>query len=239
MVKFLRVRGWPSEYLFNIDYPSKDMPNVLAAESYLSPAIGNLLRQAERACQAASENCRKFEQVDIVAHSMGAVSSRWYATQMHPERVRTWISLVGANHGSASNCPGPPESGKRDLCPAYAQSMAENPVQFALNGGPGPDVDESPFGIGQDSPGVRRVSPDSTRKILYLTLRVKNDRFVHPESSPMLDGAGGSSPFVTSGMNVTETAPGNYLVTIPMDHDGLPTTRLAARFVEAALLAAR
>lgn len=235
MLDRLVVRGWPKEYLYKVDLVDKDMSNVLAAESQLAPEIEAFLDTVRAVCADRMNSCPNFEKVDLVAHSMGAVSSRWYAAKLRPDRVRTWISLAGANHGSAPNCPGPVNSGKRDLCPAFARSAEENPVQFALNGSPDPDIDESPFGIGADTEGVLAVPPDENRRIFYLTLRVTRDEFVSPPDSPILDGAGGIVVPFPPHLWIEETSPGNYLVTGKMGHDELPMSDLAAEFVEIAL----
>ncbi|HUQ19673.1 MAG TPA: triacylglycerol lipase [Gemmatimonadaceae bacterium] len=46
------------------------------------------------------------QKVDIIAHSAGAVSSRYYIKHFGDSRVDAWVSLAGPNHGTdtADNC---------------------------------------------------------------------------------------------------------------------------------------
>jgi hypothetical protein len=71
--------------------------------------------------------------VAILGWSMGGFSSRWYTTQVGPERVERWISLAGANHGTQCACdlscgigaPTSDPSGLDDLCPPFATGAAQ------------------------------------------------------------------------------------------------------------------
>jgi hypothetical protein len=111
-------------------------------------------------------------------------------------------------------------------------------VQFTLNGAPGPDVDESPFGLGEDDLQVERVAPDRRRNILYVTLRLRDDEYVQPEESVALDGAGGLL-IGTADLPLQETTPGNFLLLDDVGHDSLPHFRPAIELVARALAAPR
>ena len=168
---------------------------------------------------------------------MGAVSSRWYAAKLRPDLVRTWIALAGANHGTQALCPFPDEA-SREMCPAFATKARRQAVQVALNGADGSSVDETPYGLGPDRAGVLRIAPDTTRGVLYLTVRVEPDKWIQPERSALVDGAGGVPIQVPAGVPVRETAPGNFLFEAPVEHDPLLRHPDLLRLVTA-MLAAR
>jgi len=165
------------------------------------------------------------------------VSSRWYAAKLRPERVRTWIGLAGANHGTQALCPFQDEA-SREMCPAFASNARTHALQVALNGTERERVDETPYGLGPDRPAVPRIPPDGTRSILYLTVRVEPDDWIQPERSALLDGAGGVPIRVPAGVPVRQTSPGNFLFQEPVGHDPLLLHPDLLRLV-AAMLAAR
>lgn len=207
----LRANGYPDDYLLAVDLLPRDGDNVRAARRYLEPAVEALLKAA-----AARDGARAARKVDIVAHSMGAVSARWYAATMRPETVRTLITLAGANHGSDVLC-GYPGAGERQLCPAFATRS----VQARLNGTPDAPLDETPFGVGDDPAGVTPVPADAARRILYVTLRIEPDEWIKPAHSALLAGAGGLDvPFGHAMLG--ETSSGNWRYVGDADHDLLP-----------------
>ncbi|MFI9504835.1 esterase/lipase family protein [Nocardia sp. NPDC052566] len=82
-----RNDGWPADRLFAIDYSifqsNRDIAGIL--EKY----VDDVLRRT-----GASK-------VDIVAHSMGSLNSRWYIKYLSgASKVRSWLSLGGPNHGT-------------------------------------------------------------------------------------------------------------------------------------------
>lgn len=235
MIKALRSRGYPSSFLRAIDLVPNDGPNVPAAEKQIAPFVARFLAEVNADIARHGRGVPLKTKIDIVAHSMGSVSSRWYAAKLRPERVNTWISIAGPNHGSSPNCPGLPRSGKADLCPAYARTEQESYVQFHLNGAPGSDVDETPYGAGADSPAKKRVPPDEDRRILYLTLRTPADEFIVPNDSTVLDGAGGVDLRLPRFLPLLETSPGNFITQRPVSHDWLLYTDFVIDFVYAAL----
>src|SRR6266850_5437573 len=228
---------YPRDYLYGVDIVPSTMTNVRAAESVLVPAADSLLARAKSAAQRAGYRGELPRRVDVVSHSMGAVSSRWYAAKLRPDLVRTWIGLAGANHGTESLCSWRDEA-SREMCPAFARNAQTHAVQVALNGADGAGVDETPYGLGLDRSGVPRIAADATRNILYLTVRVEPDRWIQPERSALLDGAGGVRLNIPAGVPAEETSPGNLLFRAPVEHDPLLDHPDLLRLV-AALLAVR
>lgn len=209
LIAYLKQRGYPDEYLYAVTISPNRMANIAAAETLLAPAVEEFL---ERAVAVAKENgaTRLPDKVDIVAHSMGAVSSRWYAAKIKPERVRLWIGLAGANRGSNALCEHR-DDGAKDLCPAYAQSPDESFVQVELNGTKQAPRDETPFSAAADPEGSPRIAPDRGRNIVYFTVRIDPDEWIIPADSAELSGAGGVNIELPS--RVRETSPGNFLLT--------------------------
>jgi hypothetical protein len=229
--------GYPREYLYAVDIVPNTMANVRAATSVIAPAAAALLVRANAAARNGGYRGEVPQRLDIVSHSMGALSSRWYAAKLRPELVRTWIALAGAHHGTDVACRLTDEAA-REMCPAFATSVQTHALQAALNGAADAWVDETPYGLGIDRPGVPRIPPDSARSILYLTVRIEPDRWIQPGRSALLDGAGGLAIPVPEGVPVKETSPGNFLFQAPVGHDPLLRHKDLIRLV-AAMLAAR
>src|SRR5882724_9359405 len=207
LIENLAVSGYPREYLHAVEIVPNTMANARAAKSVIAPAADTLLVAANAAARRAGYRGELPRRVDIVSHSMGVVSSRWYAAKLRPDLVRTWIGLAGANHGTQSLCSWRDEA-SREMCPAFAPNAQTHAVQVALNGADGAWVDETPYGLGLDRSGVPRIAADATRNILYLTVRVEPDRWIQPERSALLDGAGGVRLNIPAGVPAEETSPG-------------------------------
>src|SRR5437867_2535436 len=220
LIEHLASNGYPREYLHGVDIVPNTMANVQAATSVIAPAAESLLARAKAAALRTGYRGEVPRRLDIVSHSMGVVSSRWYAAKLRSELVRTWIGLAGANHGTNVLCAFYDEAA-REMCPAFGTGGRRNAVQLALNGADGAWIDETPYGLGLDRPGVPRIPSDGTRNILYLTVRVEPDRWIQPERSALLDGAGGVPVQVRAGAPVQETSPGNFLFQEPVGHDPL------------------
>ena len=99
--------------------------------------------------------------VDIIAHSMGSISSRYYLKNFSGDgRVDAWVSLAGPNHGTDAaennNCQLTP---CREVVPGSA-------FLVALNGG-------------DETPGLTR----------YATWRSPCDTTINPDESVILTGA--------------------------------------------------
>lgn len=221
-INYLQSQGYPAEFLKAIQLVPNDGANMAGAENQIAPAIEGFLAEVNRFLASNHPGAQPKTKVDIVAHSMGAVSARWYAAKIRPDRVRTWISLAGANHGSDALCPyvGKDSGGADDLCPAFAETEEESPIQFILNGLPHlPDIDETPYGLGTDSAGVRSILPDNGRSILYITLRTINDEWIVPDESAVLDGAGGKAIAIPPDIPAVEDPPGNIRMENRVRHD--------------------
>lgn len=225
--------SYPPEYVLAIDILPAVLANARAGQEYIAPAVDRLLASASAAAEAAGYTGVRPTKVDIIGHSMGAVSSRWYATQIRPDRVRTWISVNGANHGTNWACQFTDEAA-RELCPAFSSAPGQS-VQAVLNGTPSARVDESPYGRGADRVGVNSITPDALRSISYVTIRLDDDQFILPAESAIIDGAGGSPVAVSPGLAVVETSPGNFLFTMPTDHDAILTDEVFFVLVNAIL----
>lgn len=222
MMQHLQQIGYPPTYLHAVDIKPNNEANDRAAAAFIAPGVESLLAKAQETARNAGAPIPV--KVDIVAHSMGAVSSRWYIAKLHPERVRTWISLAGANHGTNALC-GHSGAGNQQMCPAFATLGAESALQVALNGTPSAPIDETPYGLGIDSLPVKRIPPDADRNILYLSVRIEPDYWIKPENSAVIDGAGrrdGLPIPIPAGVPVQETSPGNYLFLSRVGHDPLP-----------------
>jgi pimeloyl-ACP methyl ester carboxylesterase len=231
MLQHLVDVGYPPEYLKALNLIPNDGSSSRAAKEFIAPAIESVLQDIQTIARKAGYSGKLPQRVDFVTHSMGAVSSRWYTTQMRPERVRTWIAIAGANYGSESICPYP-SSGNNEICPAFATSAAKNPLQIILNGKPTQPIDPTPYGLGKDALPIPHIPPTSTRNILYLTIRIDPDYWINPERSAMIEGAGGLSIKIPKGVPARETSPGNYLFTGQTEHDLLPQHPDVFRLVE-------
>lgn len=218
---YLIGRGYPPEYLQAVDIVPNTASNILAANTVIAPAAETLLLSAAETARNAGYKGKAPQRLDIVSFSMGAVSSRWYAAKLHPERVRIWIGLGGANHGTDALCLFSDE-GAREMCPAFATTGEKNYVQVALNGTPEAPVDETPYGLGSDRAEITPIPADSVRRVVYFTIRIEPDVWIQPGSSAVLDGAGGIPVKVPAGMAIEETSPGNYLFRGSAGHDDLP-----------------
>lgn len=230
-----RQAGYPAALLHAVSLLPDDGDNIVAAARFVEPAVADLL--AAQAALNAMVECAEIPagKVDIVAHSMGAVSGRWFASTLAPEQVRRLLTIAGANHGSNALC-GLQGRGNQQLCPAFADaSTATDSVQTRLNGSPQQPLDETPYGIGRDSAGRSHIPPDQARQILYATLRLEPDEWIVPASSALLDGAGGPGLPTLPKLPVTETSPGNYLFRDSSSHDELVRHPAAIQWVLAML----
>ena len=230
MINYLIKKGYPPEYLYAVDLYPRDGSNIHAAVTYIAPAVDTLLSKVANLATRSNFKVPLANKIDVVSHSMGAVSSRWYTAKMRPDQVRTWISIAGANHGSDELC-GYTGEAEKEMCPAFAISEEESFVQVGLNGSPDSPLDETPYGIGIDEDHVESIPQDSEHSILYLTIRIEPDRWIKPEKSAILKGAGGIPISITSGLPFEETSSGNYLIKKRSSHDALPQDRQLIKFV--------
>src|SRR5207253_2331906 len=96
LIEHLAVTGYPREYLHAVDIVPNTMANARAATSVIAPEAEALLARAEAAARRAGYSGKVSRRLDIVSHSMGVVSSRWYAAKLRPDLARAWIGLDGA-----------------------------------------------------------------------------------------------------------------------------------------------
>lgn len=222
--------GYPPEYIGTVNLIPNHRRNVAAAELQLAPAVDSLLLRA-RTAAAAAQAPVPASRIDLISHSMGALSSRYYVAVLRPDRVRRWISLAGANHGSDRFCPAGPSPASHDLCPAFASAG----IQRLLNGAPDFARDETPYGPGADRRSTVRVPPDSIRHIVYFTISADEEVWIVPERSTELDGTGGLAVFTDDLKGVVRRSDGDYVVA-GTDHDAVMRDRTTIRLLTRLLL---
>jgi len=213
--------GYPDTSLVMVDLKPNDGDNIAAAEAQIANTV-ELLRAGWQKSHAAA-GCRDAPafKVDLVTHSMGAFSGRWYATRVAPDRVHTFVSIAGANHGTNALCQSR-GTGNRQMCPAFAEAASESPAQVELNGTSAFPLDETPYGEGVDSVQVDPVRPDSRRRIRYFTIRIEPDEWITPAASATLDGADNAPTSIQGFREFRVFPPGNFLYLYKETHDELP-----------------
>lgn len=88
MVERFEADGYPESHLNAYSY-NTSQSNKVDAEEEVKPRVEELLEATEA------------EKVDVVAHSMGSLNSRWYLKELGgTELVDEWVSLGGPNHGT-------------------------------------------------------------------------------------------------------------------------------------------
>jgi triacylglycerol esterase/lipase EstA (alpha/beta hydrolase family) len=88
MVSRFEKDGYPSSYLSAYSY-NTSQSNKVDAEKEVKSHVESLLKATGAT------------KVDIVAHSMGSLNSRWYIKFLGGEaKVDDWVSLGGPNHGT-------------------------------------------------------------------------------------------------------------------------------------------
>jgi hypothetical protein len=235
MISYLVKSGYPKEYLKTIQLYPNNGPNIEAAEKQIAPAIEVFINKINAFRNTQHVTRQLVTKINLISHSMGALSARWYASKVGPHRVRIWISLAGANHGTDKACFSN-NPGSKDMCPAFAKSPDESLVQFVLNGLPHvADVDETPYGVGRDSPGVNSIRPDESKRIIYFSIRTFPDKLIIPEESAVIDGAGGVNLKVPNRLPAKETSEGNILMTNRVGHDEMLSDKNTMKLVETIL----
>ncbi len=231
MIRHFQSTGYPEAYLLAVELQPNDGDNIRAAEELIKDAAQRLEMAAATASGRSGCAGATPDRFAIVAHSMGSVSGRWYATRIAPENVSALITLAGSNHGTDELC-GFAGDGDAQMCPAFSDDERRNNVQTELNGTSSRPADETPFGPGPDSDPSLSVRPDAERRILYVSVYLDPDRWIRPTESALLDGAGrGADTTLPDGFGVVETTPGNYRFTGDSSHDGLPEHPQVSRFV--------
>lgn len=231
MIDHFLAAGYPADFLLAADLLPRDGDNVAAAENTISSAVRILQENSDT--YFSRHGCAHSgpEKIDIVAHSMGAISARWYASFVNPDDVRTIVTIAGANHGTDMLC-GRPGPGDKQLCPAFSDSTDPEDVQKKLNGTAEAPVDETPYGLGNDSPDITPIRPIDDRRIVYISIRLDPDRWIVPADSAILDGAGGKPVNTANFPSLLESSPGNYIFVKQISHDDLPSNAELIRFVK-------
>jgi triacylglycerol lipase len=146
MVERFEKDGWPKSYLRAYSY-NTSQSNKADAEQYVKPEVEKLLKAT-----GASK-------VDIVAHSMGSLNTRWYIKFLGGEStVDDWVSLGGPNHGTET----------ANFC--FSTSCTEMRVGSKFL---------SELNAGDETPGT----------VNYGTWWSPCDEFINPDSSVSLTGA--------------------------------------------------
>jgi triacylglycerol lipase len=91
MVSRFEKDGYPKSYLSTYTYSSSSTSNKTIAADEVKPRVEALLKSTGA------------EKVDILAHSMGSLNSRWYVKFLGGEaKVDDWVSFGGPNHGTTA-----------------------------------------------------------------------------------------------------------------------------------------
>jgi len=146
MIQSFEAAGWPKSRLHNWQYKWWQS-NVTTAKE-VETEVNKLLTAA------------KATEVDIITHSMGALSSRYYIKNLGgAKKVEDWVSLAGPNHGTwiAKGC-----SLFQNSC---KEMLSTSTFLKELN------MEETPAGP------------------MYATWRSSCDGVIKPETSVILKGA--------------------------------------------------
>jgi|GEM_PF-266930 len=147
MIQRFESQGWPDIYLRNFAYDSA-RSNVTTAD-LVAAQVASL-----RSVTGAAK-------VDIITHSMGGLSSRYYLKHLGGTAfVEDWVSLAGPNHGTNAG---------------YACQLAE---ESCIEMQPGSTF-LTDLNSGDETPGSVR----------YETVHSECDPIINPDDSVVLSGA--------------------------------------------------
>jgi triacylglycerol lipase len=139
--------GWQNFELYSYNYSYISSNATTAAE--IRDQVNNIISKTGAT------------KVDIIAHSMGSISSRYYLKNLGGDaKIDAWVSLAGPNHGTDYV-----ENQKCALTPCK-EIIPGSPFLIALNGG-------------DETPGLVR----------YATWRSTCDTTILPTQSVVLSGA--------------------------------------------------
>ena len=146
MISRFEKDGWPKSHLRAYSY-NTSQSNKTTAETIVKSEV-EALKKATGATK-----------VDIIAHSMGSLNSRWYIKFVGGEStVDEWVSLGGPNHGTTA----------ANLC--FSTSCVEMRQGSTFL---------SELNAGDETPGA----------VNYGTWWSPCDEFINPDSSVPLSGA--------------------------------------------------
>lgn len=184
IIDFFAERGYPDSHLNRFLYDGLVCPPNRDYAAQLSTYVDDILEATGS------------EQVDLIGFSMGAVASRIYIKEGGADKVRRYVSMAGASHGSVlagmvgeagrQDCEYPCYEGALESSPEYAcdgESPAEEDIQAYLNGclteeGRTVEVDETPFS-----------DDDEGGHIKYLSVWNELDDLVIPQEAACLNQA--------------------------------------------------
>jgi triacylglycerol lipase len=153
--------GWTKSQLSAYSY-NTSQSNVTTAEKVVKAEVEKLLKAT------------KATKVDIVAHSMGSLNSRWYIKFLGGEsNVDEWVSLGGPNHGTdfANFC--------------FSASCVEMRIGSKFLG---------ELNAGDETPGA----------VNYGTWWSPCDSIINPDSSVALSGATNTETACVSHLNLPQ-----------------------------------
>ncbi|MCE4948679.1 triacylglycerol lipase [Streptomyces albulus] len=148
MISRFTAAGRPADRLFAWDYDTTQSANETLAPRFQA-YVDEVLRRTGAA------------QVDIVAHSLGSLTTRWYVRfGAGATKVHHWVSLAGPNHGTQLAW----------LCALYDQGCRDmTPGSYVVKR----------LNDGDETPGTVR----------YTTVRSPCDEQIVPVTSTALTGA--------------------------------------------------
>ena len=146
--QFLINNGYSENMLFGWNYDTTQSTNEVLSAKFKEYVKGVLQQTGEK-------------KVDIVAHSLGSLPSRWYIKfDGGKDIVRNWISLAGPNHGTALG----------DLCAIWDQGCKDmTPDSWVISH------------LNEDT-----ETPSPTK---YTTIWSPGDEQISPPTSTKLSGA--------------------------------------------------
>jgi triacylglycerol lipase len=150
MVANFEAQGWPKAWLKTWTYTDSEQSNVAIAQLVASK-VNALLQETGK------------PKVDIITHSMGGLSGRYYLKSLGgTSKVEDFVSLGGPNHGTTVAEIGP------SFCISAACVEMRPGSTFLTN-----------LNAGDETPGSVR----------YMTVRSLCDPFIDPDDSVILSGA--------------------------------------------------
>ena len=153
--------GYPSSYLSAYTY-NTSQSNKVDAEKEVASHVESLLKAT-----GASK-------VDIIAHSMGSLNTRWYIKFLGGEaKVDDWVSLGGPNHGTNT----------ANLCSSTACTEMRIGSTFL-----------SELNAGDETPG----------EVSYGTWWSPCDEIINPDESVILSGATNTKTACISHIGLTQ-----------------------------------
>ena len=173
MTQYFLSKGYPESYLNTIVFSGLCGSNITQAAE-----LGALVQQVRAATGAP--------RVDIVAHSMGALTVRYYLSQGGNRYVRDFVMVGGANHGSELGYLGP------DLqeifgAPAYEGLKEMGPPYACAGESFGADVQATVNGCLTLTGRTVKVDETPNAGTDYLSIRNTVDEFVVPAESACLN----------------------------------------------------